>query len=236
MEFVRIKEGEEPEEKKFFRSIRAGILLIAILWLVKFSESFFGFDLTFLGILPGSAVGLIGIFTGPFIHADYVHLFSNTFSAFILTVGLYYFYRPVFFKILTLIFSLSGVLVWVWGREAYHIGYSGIIYGISFFMIFRGFWNVNRSQLAVAFIVLFLQWGSLFIGIFNVAENVSWEAHAFGALSGLFVGFVFRKYSTNIKKDMLDASLTEDDVEIEKETPTEFRVLFIDDNEEKEPF
>ena len=49
-----------------------------ILWIVHFLSLLLNLDLTRMGIHPRHIDGLLGIITGPLIHADFSHLISNT--------------------------------------------------------------------------------------------------------------------------------------------------------------
>ena len=51
----------------------------------------------------------------------------------------------------------------------------------------------NTNLLAISLLVVFL-YGGLVWGIFPFEFKVSWESHLFGALTGLALAFVFRKY------------------------------------------
>jgi membrane associated rhomboid family serine protease len=65
-------------EKRFFGSSVVPFRLVFIMWLSFSIEFFYHIDLGFLGIKPRSVEGLIGIFTAPMIHGNYLHLLSNT--------------------------------------------------------------------------------------------------------------------------------------------------------------
>ena len=110
-------------EKRIFRhALFVSISFTIILWLIKFFEVEFQFDFSTLGILPLSLTGLRGIIIAPLIHANFEHLFANTLPIFILTFSLFFFYRRSAYAIFLLIYLLSGLFVWLLGRESLHIG------------------------------------------------------------------------------------------------------------------
>jgi len=157
-----------------------------VIWLVFWFEIRFGFDFNYLGIQPRSVQGLRGILFSPFIHSDIKHLFHNTIPLFVLSMALFYFYRPISWKVLVLGLLFTGFFTWIIGRPANHIGASGVIYLLASFLFFKGIFSKYYRLIALSFIVVFLYGGLLWF-IVPVDPKISWEGH----LSGLIVGFIF---------------------------------------------
>ena len=175
------------KEKSLFRqSVVMASYILLILWLVKSIEWAFSADFAHFGIYPRHLLGTIGIFTSPFIHGDFLHLLSNSFSLMLLMVILFFFYDKIALKALVLIYLLTGAGVWLIAREAYHIGASGIIYGIASFILFSGLIRKNQSSLALSFIILLL-YGGMFYGVLPAEPHISFESHLMGFLSGLLI-------------------------------------------------
>lgn len=180
------------KEKSLFRqSVIFSSYIILILWLVKSVEWAFSANFAHFGILPRHLLGTIGIFTSPFIHGDFLHLLSNSFSLMLLIIILFFFYDRIALKALLYVYILTGIGVWFIAREAYHIGASGVIYGIASFILFSGLIRKNQSSLALSFIVLLL-YGGMFYGVLPTDGHISWESHLMGLLSGLIVAFILR--------------------------------------------
>ncbi len=181
----------ETEKKIFKYSLLIPLLIVVIFWLVKLTEDEFDLDFSTFGILPLHVEGLPGILLSPFIHGSYDHLFSNSIPFLILTFALLYFYRRLAYRIFFLIYLLSGVCVWLGGRESWHIGASGIIYGLASFLFFSGVFRKDANLLTIGIIVVFL-YGSMFWGIFPIKPEISWESHLWGAASGLALAYFYR--------------------------------------------
>lgn len=164
--------------------------LVLIIWAVEIWEYTSGVRLTRLGIYPRELDGLTGIITSPFIHGDWQHLISNTFPLFILTTIMMVFYRKVTFVSFGLIMFLTGISVWMFARESYHIGASGVIYGLVSFVFWSGVFRGNNRSIILGLVVLVLYSG-YFAGL-KPEEGVSWESHLLGALSGIVVAFIFK--------------------------------------------
>jgi len=191
--YIEEKDPAHAEKEKFRRSLLFPLLFIAVLWIIKMAETAFELDLAFLGIFPRSIKGLPGIITSPFIHGSYKHLFNNTFPLLFLSVTLFYFYRPIHFKIFIYSFVFTGICVWAGARPAYHIGASGLIYGLAAFLFLSGIIRNSIRLMAISLIVTFL-YGSMIWGILPLNERISWESHLWGAISGVALAIIYRKH------------------------------------------
>ena len=172
-------------------------LFILLIWIMMGFGWSFDFDWYRLGIFPRRTEGLLGILTSPLIHSNIKHLFSNTVSLFILGWCLFYFYKDMAYAVFPLIWIFSGLITWSIGRESWHIGASGLIYGMSFFLFFSGVFRKYIPLLAISLMVAFL-YGSSLWNMFPISEwidsSVSWEGHLAGAIGGLVCAVMFRKY------------------------------------------
>lgn len=96
-------------------------------------------------------------------------------------------------KVFSWTFFLTGILVWFGGREAWHIGASGLVYGLASFLFFSGIIRKYFRLVALSLLVVFL-YGEMVWGIFpGVYKNVSWESHMLGFISGILLAIVYRK-------------------------------------------
>ena len=168
------------------------ILFILFIWIVFWYEIRFGQDFTSFGIYPQRIKGLIGIICSPFIHGDINHLYHNTIPLFVLSAALFYFYRPIAWKILSYGILVSGLLTWLIGRPAYHIGASGLIYVLFSFTFFKGIFAKHYRLIALSLLVIFL-YGSLVMYALPIEEGISWEGHLAGLITGLIFALIFRK-------------------------------------------
>ena len=182
----------QEEAKKLRRSIIFSVGFISLLWFVRFYEMGTDSDLSFLGILPRTLKGSVGIITSPLIHGNFTHLLSNTFPLMLLTAGVVYFYDKIAIQILTIIYLLTGIWVWIVAREAYHIGASGLVYGLVTFLFFSGVFRKDASSVALSLIVVFL-YGGMIYGLFPTNTGVSYESHIVGAITGIIIAFYYRK-------------------------------------------
>jgi membrane associated rhomboid family serine protease len=177
---------------KLFFSILYPAFFIAILWGAKLIEIVFNINLSWYGILPRTTYGLIGIITAPLVHASFSHLISNSIPLFIVGVIIFYFYRTIAFQVFFWVYLMTDIWVWAAGRDSYHIGASGLIYGFVCFLFFSGIFKKDTRLLALSLVVTFL-YGGMVWGILPLQSGISWESHLLGSLAGLITAYHFRK-------------------------------------------
>jgi len=162
-----------------------------LLWAVKLAEYFGGFDFTQFGIYPRQVGGLAGVAFSPFIHGSFAHLFANTAPIIVIGTMLLYGYPRAAKVLLPVVYLGSGVAVWLFAREAYHIGASGLAFGMLFFVLTVGILRWDRRAIALSLVVFFL-YGGMIWGVLPVAREVSFESHLSGALIGIVLAFLLR--------------------------------------------
>ena len=178
--------------KKFLLTIIIPGTFVFMMWIVKLVEELFDLDFSNLGIYPLTVGGLPGILLSPFIHDDFNHLINNSIPLFFLSVALFYFYSEVATKIFILNYLITGIMLWFAGRYAWHIGASGLVYGLASFLFFSGIIRRFYRLVALSLLVVFL-YGEMVWGIFpGVYKNVSWESHMLGFFSGIVLSIWFR--------------------------------------------
>ncbi len=162
------------------------------LWLIHIVSSLLKIYPYKLGVLPRSLSGLIGIITSPLIHSNFSHLISNTIPLLIMGFGIFYFYPKAAYKVFAFVYFCTGIFVWLFAREVYHIGASGIVYAFVSYLFFSGIFRRDNKSITLSLIVVFL-YGGLVWGVLPGMEGISWESHLFGAIAGFIAAFIFRK-------------------------------------------
>lgn len=185
------------------RSLKAALTVpvftIFVMALVKFVEIAADQNFAYLGVIPKNPQGLIGIITGPLIHGDLEHLMNNTVSLFLFGVATFYFYRRIAIKVWLVIYFASGALIWVFARGGHaHIGISGVVYGLAFFLFFGGLFRRNRRLAAIS-LMLTLFYGTMIWGVLPGDPRISWEGHLMGALVGTLLAIFYRNTYAGIE-------------------------------------
>lgn len=182
----------KEDKDKVVYSLIVSCFFVILLWIIKLAEELTGMSFSSFGIYPGEVTGLKGIIFSPFIHGDLSHLISNTSTLFVGMFAIMYFYRTSAYKVLIIVWIATGLMVWWLGRPSYHIGASGVIYGLISFIFFSGVIRKDKRAVGLSLLMVFL-YGGLVWGVLPVDEEVSFESHLFGAVVGLICAIIFRK-------------------------------------------
>jgi membrane associated rhomboid family serine protease len=165
--------------------------MLFIMWLIFFIEFNYGIDLSMFSLLPRVGLGLLGVITAPLLHGNLVHLMSNTLPLLVLGVALYFFYGRIGRLVFLYSYFVPSLLVWIFGRPVFHLGASGLIYSIAFFLFVSGIVRREVKSLIIG-IVTAVIYGGLVWGILPTSEAVSWEYHTAGTIVGVSLAIVFR--------------------------------------------
>ncbi|MEN8227258.1 MAG: rhomboid family intramembrane serine protease [Bacteroidota bacterium] len=197
------------EKKRFIYSLVLPGFFLLLMWAIKFYEV--SMELSFVegGVYPRKVSGLKGILFSPLIHGNWKHLLDNSMPVFLLSLALFYFYRDIAYKIWLLMYLIAGILLWGIGRQAYHIGASGLIYGLAAFLFISGVIRRVRSLIAISLLVVFW-YGSMVWGLLPFDFEVSFEAHITGVVAGVILAVVYRDQGPEPERSSLE---DEDDEE-----------------------
>ena len=177
--------------------IAAGFVIL--LWIVHLLNWSLGLHLEQYGIVPRHFEGLPGIFFAPLVHKDFAHLISNSLPLLVLGVGMLYLYPNAAFTVIPVIYLGTGLIVWLLGRPSFHIGASGLIYGLAIYIFVAGLLRRDVRAIAAALLVYFL-YGTLVWGVLPLQPGVSWETHLAAAILGLLLAFMFRHRDVRPRK------------------------------------
>lgn len=178
---------------KLLKPFLPAFVFVLTLWLIKIIEAGLSMSFTNYGLHPLELSFWYGIFTYPFLHGDFEHLYSNSIPLLVSMTGIFYFYRKIALDVILIIYVVSGFWLFLFGREGtVHVGASGLVYGFISFLFFMGVFRKERKALALALLLVFL-YGSLLWGLFPLVERMSWEGHLSGFIAGLSLAIHYRK-------------------------------------------
>lgn len=181
-------------------------LLIAFAYLV-FGN---GEEVAAFGIEPRHWSGLKGILLAPFIHGDYKHLFSNLLPLAVLGSIVFTTYKEISVRVFALVYLLTGIWTWMFARDSYHIGASGVVYGLWSFVLLSGFLRKKKELVVMSFLIAFL-YGSMFWGLFPIQKGVSFESHISGMLAGILCAIFYLRQGPQERKYFEDETDEPDD-------------------------
>lgn len=177
--------------QRFLESVALPIQFVALLWIIHTIQFILGMDWGYYGLYPREISGLRGILSAPLLHGDWAHLLSNSIPLLMMGSMIMFFYRRVAIPTFVMVYIMTGLLVWLFGRSVYHIGASGVVYGLVAFVFWTGIFRRNIKSIVLSLIVVFY-YGSMFLGILPGQEGISWESHLLGAVAGIFTAFWFK--------------------------------------------
>lgn len=186
--------GMKSNVNRLYLALIFPSFFLFVLLAMQTLKSGMGWNFTHLGIYPLTQKGMFGIFAHPLIHSDWEHLLSNSVPLFCLMWGLYYFYKDFASTVFIQAWLIGGLLTWIIGKPGWHLGASGLIYSLSFFLFFSGILRKHIPLIALSLLVTFL-YGSMIWNMFPwfARENTSWEGHLDGAIAGTFLAILYRK-------------------------------------------
>lgn len=172
-------------------SFKLPIQFVLLLWLIHIFQFLTAFDFGFLGIYPREIFGLRGVLFSPLIHGDFHHLFSNSLPLLGTSIAILMFYKKVAIRSIIMIYLLTGLAVWGFARPVFHIGASGVVYGLVSFIFWTGVFRRNIKSIVLSLIVTFLYSGYI-MGILPNQEGISWESHLLGGIVGIFTSYWYK--------------------------------------------
>ncbi|MGF1682448.1 rhomboid family intramembrane serine protease [Photobacterium minamisatsumaniensis] len=144
------------------------------------------------GLFPRQYTHAFGLVTYPYIHGSWAHLISNIVSFSVLAFLTSRSGLSRLIAVYMICWVGSGIGVWLFGRPHYHVGLSGIIYGIWAYLLTYAVMYRSIKSIVIAVLVMFI-YGSMVWGFIPVNQWVSYESHLFGAISGMLAGYIFAK-------------------------------------------
>lgn len=172
--------------------------LLAIMWAVFLLDAILPGSFNRVGGIESWAFrGLDGVLLSPLLHGDLAHLVANTVPFAILAglaaldgVGR-------FWAVTAIIAGVAGVGTWVVNAPGtLTVGASGLVFGYFGYLLLRAFVapSLGRGMLyaIIAIAVGVAYGGTMFSGILQAGDGVSWQAHLFGALGGAGAAFALR--------------------------------------------
>ncbi len=186
------------------------LILVFLIWLVYWYQIRIDSGIRHYGIQPQKIEGLLGVFTSPFLHSGISHLYNNSIPLLVLSMALFFFYNKIAWRVLFYGMLCSGILTWFIGKSGNHIGASGVIYVLVSFMFFKGILAKHYRLIALSLIIIFF-YGSMIWYVFPIKDNMSWEGHLSGLITGVILAFAFKKQIAKPERDIWESETYNED-------------------------
>jgi membrane associated rhomboid family serine protease len=160
------------------------LAFVALLYVIELVDGFLGHRLDGGGVRPRQVDGLDGILFAPLLHNGWGHLVANTlpllvFGFLILLAGV-----ARWLAVTAVVWVVGGVGTWITGAvNSLHLGASVLAFGWLVYLLLRGLFARNASQVALG-VILLLVYGSVLYGVLPGQPGISWQGHLFGAVGG----------------------------------------------------
>lgn len=193
------------------------LLIVLGMWVLFLFNIAYGWNLETLGLKPHYVDGWWGLLFMPLLHENAEHIFSNTIPVFVAGGFIFHYFKNWAWLVFSSIWLGTGIILWFIGQAGTnHIGASGLVYGLVFFLLISGFIRQNRELSAVALLMVFL-YGGLLWGLFPeyvrlTRENISWEGHLAGAIMGILMSLFLIKKGPQKTIDLIE----EEDEDLEE--------------------
>jgi len=184
-------ETPDSDARRLRRAFLIAAAFAALLWGITLTEVIFGIDLSAYALYPRELVGLRGILLAPLLHGGFAHLIANTAPILVLGTALIYGYPRSARIVIPVLWLGSGLAVWVLARPAFHLGASGLTFGMMFFVFTIGALRWDRRAIALS-LAVFLLYGGMVWGILPTDPRISFEYHLAGAILGVVLAFLLK--------------------------------------------
>ena len=192
--------ANHADHNSAFSQVRLLIIMVVIMISIHVVNILSGGALKQFGVIPRELSSLLFIFPSAWIHGDISHLVNNL-PLLVILSWLCMVHRSIRYYITASLFIIlaGGLILWVIGRHASHIGASGWIFGLWGLLIANAYFEKSFKSLIISIIVIVLYNGLIF-GLFPAEKGVSYESH----ISGLVAGVLFAWLYNKLKKDDID--------------------------------
>ena len=191
--------GSERSRAHFRLAVKIALGFLALIWFIDSMQWGFDLELEPFGIRPRQLDALPGIVFAPLVHGGFAHLLANTPPLLVLGTAMLFLYPSSALRVLPAVYFGTGVAVWLFARDAVHIGASGLVYGLASYVFVAGLLRRDRRAIAAALLVWFM-YGSLAWGVFPAQPGVSWETHLAAVVIGVASAILLRRLDVPPRK------------------------------------
>ncbi len=196
-------EDPDTDARRLRRAFLVALTFTFILWAIRIVETLAGLDLAPHSLYPREASGLRGILLAPLLHGGFAHLIANTGPILALGTALIYGYPRAARLVIPVVWLGSGLAVWLFARPSFHLGASGLAFGMLFFIFTIGALRWDRRAIAIS-LAVFLLYGGMIGGILPTTPNISFEYHLAGAVLGVILALMYRNLDPAPKEKTYD--------------------------------
>jgi membrane associated rhomboid family serine protease len=164
--------------------------IVALMWVVEIINTIDSNNLDNDGIYARSVGHLWGIFTAPFIHVSFQHLFDNTLPFVFMGVIIALRGAGRLATVTAIVIVVGGLGTWLIApSHSVTVGASGVVFGYASYLLARGFFDRSAIELLTGVVVGAI-WGAALLSSLVPQHGVSWQGHACGAIGGVLAAWL----------------------------------------------
>ena len=166
--------------------------IVALMWVIEVINSLDSNALTTdAGIIPRSTDHVWGIFTSPFIHANFApHLLDNTIPFVFMGVIIALRGAGRLALVTLIVIVIGGLGTWLIAPAGTNtIGASGVVFGYATYLFARGVFDRSALEILTG-VVVGVVWGGALLSSVVPHAGVSWQAHVCGAIGGVVAAWM----------------------------------------------
>jgi membrane associated rhomboid family serine protease len=189
---------ETPAERPVLKSLAQPVALLALMWVIRLADAVLPGSLnrTF-GVQSWRLGGLDGLIFAPLLHANFLHLLSNTIPFLVLGLLVAFDGTKRFWAVTGIVAVVSGAGAWLINAPGtITVGASGLVFGYFGYLLARAFVAPSlghRVLYAVIAVAVGVTYGAgMIAGILFPHYGVSWQGHLFGAVGGVLAAYALR--------------------------------------------
>jgi membrane associated rhomboid family serine protease len=167
---------------------------LAVMWVLEVFAYVTDNHILTWGIRAHDVTDLPHVFTAPFLHASFDHLFSNTVPFAIL--GFLAALRGLgkFLVMNLIVMVIGGLGVWFLGpANGVTVGASILIFGYFGYLAGRGVFERRLIDILIAVVVGVLYGTAIAASIVPNNPQISWQGHLFGLIGGVLAAWNLRR-------------------------------------------
>lgn len=168
--------------------------IVGLMWVVEAINAADSYRLRADGIYARDPARIWGIFTAPFIHANFApHLLDNTIP--LLFLGLIIALQGAgrLARVSAIVIIAGRLGTWLIGPPGVStIGSSGVVFGYASYLLARGFFDRSALELLTGLLVGVI-WGAALLSSLVPHSGVSWQGHLCGGLAGILAAYLLRR-------------------------------------------
>jgi membrane associated rhomboid family serine protease len=163
--------------------------IVALMWLIEVINTLDSNRLDNDGIYPRNVDHLWGIFTAPFLHVSFAHLFGNTIPFVFMGVIIALRGAGRLALVTLIVIVIGGLGTWlVAPAHSITVGASGVVFGYASYLLTRGVFDRNVLELLTGAVVAVV-WGGALLASLVPHQQVSWQGHVCGAIAGVIAAW-----------------------------------------------